>query len=208
MKILGRLTRILGTLLKRFLNLLNFITQFRDSTSSDTAGARDGAEDEFSLRNFCRAFLQWAALPNFHNILAIPSLTLSLPQSQSPFTTVSVQINQLSGRAHTQLDYDSSWCNSTYGWHGKVLFNRHELDFQKVLSPKSFKQFVDVCYIDLHSGKFAENTLNLVVDEQDITRNQSPSDPPLVYRIRIVCQEGAICRNGIDINMVVTTWGM
>ncbi|KAL7520319.1 hypothetical protein ACHAWX_005047, partial [Stephanocyclus meneghinianus] len=25
---------------------------------------------------------------------------------QSPFTTVSVQINQLSGRAHTQLDYD------------------------------------------------------------------------------------------------------
>ena len=143
MKILGRLTRILGTLLKRFLNLLNFITQFRDSTSSDTAGARDGAEDEFSLRNFCRAFLQWAALPNFHNILAIPSLTLSLPQSQSPFTTGSVQINQLSGRAHTQLDYDSSWCNSTYGWHGKVLFNRHELDFQKVLSPKSFKQFVD-----------------------------------------------------------------
>lgn len=77
-----------------------------------------GPRMNFRSAIFCRAFLQWAALPNFHNILAIPSLTLSLPQSQSPFTTGSVQINQLSGRAHTQLDYDSSWCNSTYGWHG------------------------------------------------------------------------------------------
>ena len=36
-------------------------------------------------------------------------------------------------------------------------------------------------------------------DERDAIRSRAP-DQPLVYKIRIVCQEGAVVRNGIDID--------
>jgi hypothetical protein len=36
-------------------------------------------------------------------------------------------------------------------------------------------------------------------DDKDAVRSRA-SDHPLVYKIRIVCQEGAIVRNGIDID--------
>ena len=85
---------------------------------------------------------------------------------------------------------------------GSILFGRSEREFQKEITSESFKQIIDqlgalhrsalweVCRVRTEPG----------FDERDLARNSSPNDPPLVYRIRIVCQEGAICRNGIDID--------
>ncbi len=47
----------------------------------------------------------------------------------------------------------------------------------------------DVCQVRAEKG----------FDERDAVRGQEAKEP-LVYRIRIVCQEGAIVRNGIDID--------
>ena len=85
---------------------------------------------------------------------------------------------------------------------GAILFGRQEKEFQKELASESFQHIMnqlcilhrsalwEVCRIRTEPG----------FDERDIARSESPNDPHLVYRIRIVCQEGAICRNGIDID--------
>eukprot|EP00956_Cyclotella_meneghiniana_P005585 scaffold7179_cov72-Cyclotella_meneghiniana.AAC.6 len=85
---------------------------------------------------------------------------------------------------------------------GSILFGRSEKEYQKQLASESFRYTInqlstlhrsalwEVCRVRTEPG----------FDERDLARNESPNDPPLVYRIRIVCQEGAICRNGIDID--------
>ena len=85
---------------------------------------------------------------------------------------------------------------------GSILFGRGEKEYQKQLTSESFRYIInqlsmlhrsalwEVCRVRTEPG----------FDERDLARNESPDKPSLVYRIRIVCQEGAICRNGIDID--------
>lgn len=85
---------------------------------------------------------------------------------------------------------------------GAMMFGRNEKELQKELSSESFKYIMyqlcilqrsalwEVCRVRTEPG----------FDQRDLARSESPNDLPLVYRIRIVCQEGAICRNGIDID--------
>ncbi|KAL7543885.1 hypothetical protein ACHAXR_013277 [Thalassiosira sp. AJA248-18] len=82
-----------------------------------------------------------------------------------------------------------------------VLNPSREREWKKEIASPSFKTVVDklsllyrssmweVCRIRTQSG----------FDERDEVRNRK-SERPLVYKIRIVCQEGAIVRNGIDID--------
>jgi hypothetical protein len=85
---------------------------------------------------------------------------------------------------------------------GSILFGRNEREIQKELASESFS------YILFQLGALHRSALWEVCrvrtepgfDERDLARSESPNDPPLLYRIRIVCQEGAICRNGIDID--------
>ena len=85
---------------------------------------------------------------------------------------------------------------------GGILFGRNERDFQKELASESFRYTIfqlsslhrsalwEVCRVRAEPG----------FDERDLARNKSSNELSLVYQMRIVCQEGAICRNGIDID--------
>lgn len=85
---------------------------------------------------------------------------------------------------------------------GALMFNRNEKEFQKDLASDSFKYIMyQLCILQRSAlWEVCRVRTEPSFDERDLKRNESPNDPPLVYRIRIVCQEGAICRNGIDID--------
>lgn len=78
---------------------------------------------------------------------------------------------------------------------------RSEREWKKELASKSFEKIVEQLSV-LHRSALWEACRVRTepgFDERDLVRTQA-SNEPLVYRIRIVCQEGAIVRNGIDID--------
>ena len=85
---------------------------------------------------------------------------------------------------------------------GGVLFGGHEREFQKELASESFRYTLfQLC--SLHRSALWEVCRVRTepdFEERDLARNKSSDELPLVYQMRIVCQEGAICRNGIDID--------
>eukprot|EP00804_Cyclotella_cryptica_P030429 CCRYP_008520-RB/>CCRYP_008520-RB protein AED:0.03 eAED:0.03 QI:213/1/1/1/1/1/14/495/4469 len=203
----GTIVKILAThsdsckITKKIIESLEFqlnhlrmcVAQFRDGSATGPAGMRDGAEDEFSFINLLQSI---PAIP-VYDIEESQQNERLLDTLASLYRSI-ISVDWLTRSLATTIRTATQRMADT----GSVLFNRQDRDFQKLLSSESFKQVVDqlsllhrsalweVCRVRTEPG----------FDERDIARNQAPKDPPLVYRMRIVCQEGAICRNGIDID--------
>ena len=74
-----------------------------------------------------------------------------------------------------------------------------EREWKKEIASKSFESLVDRLSL-LHRSSMWEVCRirsEAAFDERDAVRTRAPEEP-LVYKIRIVCQEGAIVRNGIE----------
>jgi len=74
--------------------------------------------------------------------------------------------------------------------------------WKKELCSSSFASIVDRLSLLYRSGMHEACRIRTQpgFDERDMSARNTKSEKGLVYRIRIVCQEGAIVRNGIDID--------
>ena len=76
-----------------------------------------------------------------------------------------------------------------------------EREWKKEIASKSFENLMSRLYLLQRSSLFEVCRVRSEpgFNERDEARSKA-SEKPLVYKIRIVCQEGAIVRNGIDID--------